>query len=102
MKLTLSVYSALAVSIAQALFTNDLSRGLQNLGVSGFDASSIATGGILSLTHGLSSSVREQIIQLINDALTSSWYLAVVLSCLSILGALAVERPTKKKESAAV
>jgi hypothetical protein len=79
------------VSVAQALFANDLISGLQRLGIEGVNGSTVATSGLTSLTHGLSGEVRDTVLRAINNALTNSWRLSIVLTCISVVGALGVE-----------
>lgn len=83
--------------MAQALFTNNLTYGLQRLGIAGFDASTVSSGGITTITQGLSEDVKRMVLRVVNDALAKSWQLPVVLSCVSIIGALAVEHRKMEK-----
>lgn len=79
------------MSVAQALFANNVIGGLQQLGIEGVDGRTVATSGLTSLTNGLSGDVREAVLRVINNALTDSWRLPIVLTCISIVGALGVE-----------
>ena len=79
------------MSVAQALFANNVIGGLQQLGIEGVDGSTVATSGLSSLTNDLSGDVREAVLRVINNALTDSWHLPIVLTCISIVGALGVE-----------
>ena len=79
------------MSVAQALFANNVIGGLQQLGIEGVDGSTVATSGLTSLTNGLSGDVREAVLRVINNALTNSWRLPIVLTCISVVGALGVE-----------
>ena len=83
--------------MAQALFTNNLTYGLQRLGVAGFDASTVSNGGITTIAQGLSEDVKRMVLRVVNDALAQSWRVPVVLSCVSIIGALLVEHRKMKK-----
>lgn len=85
--------------MAQALFTNGLTSGLKDIGMAGLDASTISSGGITTLADGLSGSAKRAMLVVINHALTQSWQLAVVLSCISIIGALAVEHGELRKRN---
>lgn len=87
------------VSVAQALFTNGLTNGLKRIDMAGIDASTVASGGITTLTEGLSGKTKKEMLVVINHALTQSWQLAVVLSCISIVGALTVEHRKLWKRS---
>ena len=79
------------MSVAQALFANNVTGGLQQLGIEGVDGRTVATSGLTGLTKGLSGDVREAVLRVINNALTDSWHLPIVLTCISVVGALAVE-----------
>lgn len=90
--------SSIFVSVAQALFTNGLVNGLERTGMTGFDAGTVASQGITNLTKDLSGDIKRRVLVVINDALTQSWHL-VVLSCITLLGALAVEHGKMKKKT---
>ena len=79
------------MSVAQALFANNVTGGLQQLGIEGVDGRTVATSGLTGLTKGLSGDVREAVLRVINNALTDSWHLPIVLTCISVVGALGVE-----------
>lgn len=85
--------------MAQALFTNGLVNGLGGTGMTGFDAGTVASGGITNLTKDLTGAMKRRVLIVINNALTQSWQLAVVLSCIAIIGALAVEHSKLKKRT---
>lgn len=85
--------------MAQALFTNGLVNGLSRTGMTGFDAGTVASQGITNLTKSLSGDIKRRVLIVINNALTQSWHLAVVLSCIALLGALAVEHGKMKKRT---
>ncbi|KAL8738819.1 MAG: hypothetical protein Q9181_000423 [Wetmoreana brouardii] len=93
--------SSIFVSAAQALFTNNLASGLQRLGVSDVDAGTVSTTGVASITQGLSGNVKWAVLRVINDTLVQSWRLPIVLSCISIGGALAVEHRKSKPNDGA-
>lgn len=70
---------------------NDLVRNLPRLGLNHVDGSTVATSGLTSLTKGLSGIAKESTLQVINDALTKSWRLPIVLTCISLVGVLGIE-----------
>nr|POE98269.1 efflux pump aflt [Quercus suber] len=90
---------ALFVSVAQSIFTNGLAAGLVGLGIADFDASTIATGGLDTLTQDLSEEGAQEVLAVINSALTHSWFLPVVLSCISVCGTLGVEHVNLNRKS---
>ena len=89
--------SSIFVSVAQAVFTSHLSSGLQRLDIPGVDANVVSNGGVRTLTKGLTGDEKAMVLRVFNDALTQSWQLPVVLSCISVLGALAIEHGKVKK-----
>ncbi|KAJ5684967.1 hypothetical protein N7536_007586 [Penicillium majusculum] len=93
-----TIGASIFVSVAQALFTNGLVNGLERTGMTGFDAGTVASQGITNLTKDLSGDIKRRVLVVINDALTQSWHL-VVLSCIALLGALAVEHGKMKKKT---
>jgi len=93
---------ALFTAIAQTLFANELTTKLAETGVPGVNADSVLTEGIRSLASGLAGEDRITVLKVINDALIDSWRLPLALCCISIIGALAVERrPIRGKEKPA-
>lgn len=63
-----------------------------NTGVPGVDASSVLTEGVTSLTRGLEGDDRIAVLEAFNDAVVNSWNLPLALCCISIIGAVTVER----------
>lgn len=90
------LFSAIFVSVGQSLFTNNLQSGLLNLNVTGFDPSTVSSGGVTTITKGLSGDTKVKVLGVISDSLTQSWLLAIVLSCVSVIGALGVEHRKKR------
>ncbi|GKZ18239.1 hypothetical protein AbraIFM66951_000412 [Aspergillus brasiliensis] len=84
--------ASIFVAVAQALFTNELSAGLQGttVGDDGVDVSSLLSGGISTLTEGLSGERKRAVLIVLNDSLTRSWQLAVVLECVAVIGVFGV------------
>ena len=74
-------------------------NGLNDLGIPNFDSSTALAGGVSTLGPNLPESTVRQVLQVFNDALVHSWQVPLVLSCVSIIGALFVEhRPIKGKK----
>ncbi|KAI0857695.1 MFS general substrate transporter [Xylaria cubensis] len=89
--------SSIFVSVAQAVFANNLAGNLRQLGISGVDASSVASTGLTDLTKGLTGDAKNAVLRAINNALTNSWLLPIVLTSISVIGALGVEHRSPKK-----
>ncbi|EWC44372.1 hypothetical protein DRE_01198 [Drechslerella stenobrocha 248] len=81
---------ALAVSIAQNVFNNQL---IKNLGqqVPDLDASIVLTTGATSLKENLPAEFLEGALSAYNLSLTQTYYIAVAFMALSIFGAVAIE-----------
>lgn len=88
----MSLGSVIFVSITQALFANRLVRELTGLGIPNLDISKALSGGVLTITDGLSGEVKRAGTIAISDAIVGSWLLCVVLTCIAMIGALFVER----------
>ncbi|GLA59590.1 hypothetical protein AtubIFM54640_010899 [Aspergillus tubingensis] len=97
-----TVGASIFVAVAQALFTNELSAGLKGTAVGdGRDVSGLLSGGISTLTEGLSGEVKRAVLVVLNEALTRSWQLAVVLECVAVIGVLAVVQGMRMKSVSA-
>ncbi|KAI1743149.1 MFS general substrate transporter [Xylaria scruposa] len=88
--------SSIFVSVGQALFTNALTGNLRQLAIPGVDASTVAATGITDLTKGLTGDAKNAVLRAINNALTNSWRLPIVLTAISVVGALGVEHRKPK------
>lgn len=92
------------MSVAEALFENYLLHGLEALGLSDQDIETALAGGITMITSGLSGTTKTAVLRAVNEALVHVWILAVVLSCLSIVGSVLIQHSkirglTKEEES---
>ncbi|PWY81407.1 MFS general substrate transporter [Aspergillus eucalypticola CBS 122712] len=98
-----TVGASIFVAVAQALFTNELSAGLEGtaVGDDGLDVSGLLSGGISTLTEGLSGEGKRGVLVVLNEALTRSWQLAVVLECVAVIGVLAVVQGMRMKRVSA-
>ncbi|KAK7734197.1 hypothetical protein SLS63_004482 [Diaporthe eres] len=83
---------AIFTAVAQTLFANKLGKNLGNTGVPGVDASSVLTEGVTSLTKGLDGHDKIAVLEALNDAIVDSWKLPLALCCISIIGAVTIER----------
>ncbi|TRX88333.1 hypothetical protein FHL15_010771 [Xylaria flabelliformis] len=89
--------SSIFVSVAQAVFANNLAGNLRQLGISGVNAGSVASTGLTDLTKGLTGDAKNAVLLAINNALTNSWLLPIVLTSISVIGALGVEHRSPKQ-----
>lgn len=79
----------LMVSIGQNLFTNKLFTGLSE--IPGVDASQVIKQGVTSLRTLITGDAITQALVVYNDAVTKTFQAAMILACLSALGALGME-----------
>ena len=84
-----SLGGALFVSVGQNVFTNRLVTGLAH--VSGLDPSVVVRTGATDLRKVVAPKDLGMVLLAYNDALTHAFDAALAVSCLSILGALAME-----------
>lgn len=92
---------ALFVSVAQNIFTNKLVENLVALEISGLDPQTIVNSGATSVRDLVDSSRLAEVLSAYNLALVETFKIALILSCLSIFGALGIEwRNVKGKKLA--
>lgn len=87
---------SLFVSVAQNIFTKELITSLEALNIPNFSASDVVNGGATSIRSLVSESVLPEVLVAYNDALVKVFKLALIMGCLSIIGALGVEWKTMK------
>lgn len=81
---------ALFVSVAQNVFNNRLLKEIV-LNVPGLDPQIVFHAGATSLKDQVPASMLPAVQEAYNTALTSTWYIAVAMACLSLIGAAFVE-----------
>jgi EmrB/QacA subfamily drug resistance transporter len=81
---------ALFISVGQNVFTNKLVSGLK-AAVPDLDPAIVLRTGATELRSVIGEQYRAGVLRAYNDALTNSYYVAVALATLSIVGSLAVE-----------
>ncbi|KAK2680358.1 Tetracycline resistance protein TetA/multidrug resistance protein MdtG [Fusarium oxysporum f. sp. vasinfectum] len=92
---------ALFVSVAQNLFTNQLVKNLMALGIPNLHPEVIVHAGATSLRSMIDPEALPQVLTAYNAALVKTFELALIMSCLSILGALGIKwKSVKGKELA--
>lgn len=90
---------ALFVSIAQTIFTNQLEHNLHHLAPE-MNATSIANMGLSDLKSHVSPENLGKVLLGFDHSLMQTWYLAVGLTCTTMIGSLAMEwRSVKQKKS---
>ncbi|KAL1895631.1 hypothetical protein Sste5346_005100 [Sporothrix stenoceras] len=81
--------ASLIVSIGENVLDNQLVKKFA--GLPGFDPSLVTSGGATALLDELPADVRPLALPLYNEALRSVFRIGLVVSCLSVLGAAALE-----------
>jgi len=90
---------ALFVSIAQTIFTNELADNLKDL-VPGLDAHIIENMGLGDLKARVGPQNLQTALLRFDKSLTQTWYLAVGLTCATMIGSLLMEwRSVKQKRT---
>lgn len=91
--------SALFVSIAQTIFTNQLSKNLQDI-VPGLTTKSIENMGLTDLKSTIPAGKMNEALAELDRSLIQTWYLVVGLACFTMVGSLAMEwRSVKQKKT---
>ena len=90
---------ALAISIAQTIFTNRLVSDLQGV-IPGLNATTINTVGLGELVDSVRAQSLGQALFGIDKALIQTWYLVIALGALSMTGSLLMTwEPIKQKKT---
>ena len=79
------------VSAANNIFDNDLVSSLAALNVPGLDPQAVVTAGATQLRSLVPSQYTPQAIEAYNRAVTKTFEMALILSCLSAIGAAGME-----------
>ncbi|OBT79326.1 hypothetical protein VF21_01842 [Pseudogymnoascus sp. 05NY08] len=82
---------AVFVGVAQNLFTNNLVKNLTALHIPNFDPNEIVHAGATNLRHMVAPERLPEVLVAYNAAIMKTFQLGLILSCLSILGAVGVE-----------
>jgi hypothetical protein len=90
--------ASIFVSVAQNVLDNQLVKRLA--GVPGFNRNIVTSGGATSLLASLPDSVRETALVAYNESLREVFRIGLILSCLTILGAAALEWKSMLKKPA--
>ncbi len=81
---------AVAVTVAQVLFSTKLSSSLGHLNV-GLNQTALAEKGLLEIFQGIPSDSIGSALDGFEESLARAWYLAVAFACLTLVGTLLVE-----------
>ncbi|KAJ5783608.1 uncharacterized protein N7518_009285 [Penicillium psychrosexuale] len=89
---TQTMAGAIFTGVAQSLFINRLDQNIAKTDIPSIDTSQIMTGGVTTLTNGLHGADKIAVLDAFNKAMVDMWLLPLALCCISIIGALIVER----------
>ena len=88
---------AVAVAIAQVLFTNQLSANLNGL-VPGLSRANIENNGLAEIVTSVPPAKIREVLVGVDESLVQTWYLVVGLACATMIGSLSIEwRSVKSK-----
>jgi hypothetical protein len=94
-----SMGPAVFIAIAQVIFSNQLSSGLGEI-VPGLTSAYIEEHGLNDIKDIVPMEQWGEVLSVIDRSLTHTWYLAIALACMTIVGSLLVEwRSIKQKQS---
>jgi len=91
---------ALFVSVAQNLFASSLVEKLVAMNIPGLSAQDVVQAGVTHLREVVGPDYLPQLLVHYNDSIVQTFRLAVVLSCVSIIGALGMQWKNLKKPNA--
>ena len=90
---------AVAVAIAQVLFTNQLSTNLSGL-VPGLSRANIENNGLTDIVTSVPPPKVREVLVGVDESLMQTWYLVVGLACATMVGSLLIEwRSVKSKRA---
>jgi hypothetical protein len=86
---------AIFVSVGQNIFENQLIQSLSS--VPGFSTQMIENSGATALTTNLPASIKGTVLVAYNESLRKLFQVGLILACIHLLGALAMEWRSVKK-----
>lgn len=94
-----SMGPAVAVAVAQVIFTNDLGDNVSGL-VPGLDQQSIQAKGLTEIAMNVPKRAMEKVLVSVDSSLSTTFYLVVGLACATVIGSLGIEwKSVKEKRS---
>ena len=87
---------AVFISVGQNVFTNELVKGL--IGIPGLDTKMVVDTGATELRGAVPKELLGRVLQAYNGALVKCYEVALAMACLSILGSVAMEWKSVKKD----
>ena len=93
--MTQALFGAVFVAVAQNVFANVLRTNIHAV-IPDFNVQGLLNEGATTIIAGLPASVQPQFLAAYNKSITETFYVAVALGALSMLGALGTERRSVK------
>lgn len=94
---------ALFVAVAQNIFTNHLVEGIAKLAIPGLQPQEIIHAGATGVRDLVDPGRLPEVLRAYNDALVKTFQIALIMSCLSIFGAVGIEwKSVKGKEGSSL
>ena len=90
---------AVALAVAQVLFTNQLSTNLSGL-VPGLSRANIENNGLTEIVMSVSPAKIREVLVRVDESLIQTWYLVVGLACATMVGSLLTEWRSVKSRCA--
>ena len=87
---------AVFISVGQNVFTNELVKGL--VGIPGLNAKLVVATGATDLRKAVPQEFLGRVLQAYNGALVKCFQVALAMACLSLLGSVAMEWKSVKKD----
>lgn len=88
------------ISVAQNIFTNKLTSGLQH--IPSLDAANLAQVGATTIRDLVKDpNTLRLVLEVYNDSVVKTYYIALAMSCVAILGALTIEWKSVKGQEKA-
>ncbi|KAJ9637521.1 hypothetical protein H2204_004670 [Knufia peltigerae] len=92
-----TLFGAIFTSIGQNVLDNELVKKLRNLQIPGISTQLIQNHGVTDLFNFIPARYHGEALKAYNDSLRACFQAALVMACLSILGALTMEWRTVRK-----
>lgn len=95
---TQEIGGIVALSVSQNVLVNRLAHNIARQVPGSLDLRSILNKGILGVIDAVPPQFHDQIVKAYNDSLVDIFYIALTLTCLTVIGALGVEWRSVKDE----
>lgn len=94
--LTQSLFAAIFMAVAQNVFRNQLSKNIHSF-LSGFDVSNLSNGGATTVASTIPQDSGSKFREAYSKSVTQTFYVALALGVLSLVGSLGTEWKSVKK-----